>query len=265
MPFDTHELAISVGKFDSVFGIEYLDNQAPIRTGITPSLAARYTTGQSIGAKVFYREQLGALWSAVSINAAVTNSGNMVESLQAPDGSVAGAPVFSARLGYELNLRAVQLKLGGSALRGPRNDQSDRFALQKMWGADVRFFTHGLALGGEIMWVDEDEGTGPKITNLGTFPVASGFHARACWLQLAYALSVGAGPIDRVTPYVRYERRHAWFEGFMPITVDRITAGLRIDLWSSLALKGEILVNREEQGAPDVPNNVYTSSAVYQW
>ena len=95
--------------------------------------------------------------------------------------------------------------------------------------------------------------------------MASGFHARVYWLQLAYALSFGAGAIERVTPYVRYEWRHAWFQGFMPIVVDRITAGLRIDLWSSLALKGEILVNREEQGAPDVANNVYTSSAVYQW
>ena len=56
VPFDSQELALSVGKFDSVFGIEYLDNQANIRTGITPSLIARYTTGQSIGAKLFYRD-----------------------------------------------------------------------------------------------------------------------------------------------------------------------------------------------------------------
>jgi hypothetical protein len=55
VPFDSQELALSVGKFDSVFGIEYLDNQANIRTGVTPSLIARYTTGQSIGAKLFYR------------------------------------------------------------------------------------------------------------------------------------------------------------------------------------------------------------------
>ena len=45
VPFDSQELALSVGKFDSVFGIEYLDNQANIRTGVTPSLVARYTTG----------------------------------------------------------------------------------------------------------------------------------------------------------------------------------------------------------------------------
>ena len=54
-PIKSAELAISVGKFDSVFGIEYLENQANFRIGITPSLLARYTTGTSVGIKVFYR------------------------------------------------------------------------------------------------------------------------------------------------------------------------------------------------------------------
>ena len=98
---------------------------------------------------MFYRLQRGAIGSALSINAAATTSGTMVESLQAPDASVAGAPVLSARLGYELNLRPFQLKLGGSALHGPRNDQRDRAALQKMEGGDVRLFVAGLALSGE--------------------------------------------------------------------------------------------------------------------
>ena len=76
-----------------MFGIEYLDNQANIRTGITPSLIARYTTGQSIGAKLFYRIQIAPLWSALSLNVAATNSGNFVEALQPPDASLTGAPV----------------------------------------------------------------------------------------------------------------------------------------------------------------------------
>ena len=37
-PLKSAELAISLGKFDSVFGIEYLDNQANFRVGVTPSL-----------------------------------------------------------------------------------------------------------------------------------------------------------------------------------------------------------------------------------
>ena len=57
-PLSSQELFLFVGKFDSVFGIEYLEKEAPHRTGITPSLIARYTTGSSVGAKLFYRAQL---------------------------------------------------------------------------------------------------------------------------------------------------------------------------------------------------------------
>ena len=42
--------------------------EANIRTGITPSLIARYTTGHSLGVKAFYRVQLAPLWSAISLN-----------------------------------------------------------------------------------------------------------------------------------------------------------------------------------------------------
>ena len=59
------------------------------------------------------------------------------------------------------------------------------------------------------------------------FPLASAFHARGFYAQLAYGLAIAAGPLRKVTAYARYERRHAWFEGFTPLAVDRITAGLR--------------------------------------
>jgi hypothetical protein len=266
VPFDSHELALSLGKFDSVFGIEYLENQANIRTGITPSLLARYTTGQSIGAKVFYRIQIAPLWSAVSLNAAVTNSGTMVESLQDPHASLTGAPVGSARLGYELNLQRLQVKLGGSALYGPRNDQRNPEALQRAIGGDARLSFFGVSLSGEYLRVDEDPGGGVgKLTGIDAFPFASEFHARGFYGQLGYTQTLDLGPLRRVTPYGRYEQRHAWFAGFTPITVERITAGIRVDLWEALIVKAEVLFNREREGAPTVPNDVQTASVVYTW
>ena len=265
VPFDSQELALSVGKFDSVVGIEYLDNQANIRTGVTPSLIARYTTGQSLGAKLFYRVQLPALWSALSLNLAATTSGSFVESLQMPDASLTGVPVGTGRLGYELNLKEVQLKLGGSALYGPRNDQRDRHVLQHIAAADLRLSFAGLYLNAEYVRVDEDQGNGVKTTSLGVFPLTSEFHARGFYVQLAYALAVDAGPLHKVTAYGRYEQRNAWFEGFTHLTVDRITGGLRVDLWEALIVKGEILINRELEGAPSVPNNVQTLSVVYSY
>jgi hypothetical protein len=264
VPFDSQELALSAGKFDSVFGIEYLDNQANIRTGVTPSLIARYTTGQSLGAKVFYRLQIPAAWSAVSLNVAATTSGSFVESLQAPDVSLTGVPVGAGRLGYELNLPRFQLKLGGSGVYGPRNDQRDSHVHQRLWGADLRAAVGGLYLNAEYVHVDEDEG-GVKTTSLGVFPIASEFHARGFYGQLAYGLPVELRALHKVTAYLRYEQRHAWFLGYTALTVDRFTVGLRIDLWDALIVKGEILVNRELAGAPTVPNNVQTLSVVYSW
>jgi hypothetical protein len=265
-PLKFAELAISIGKFDSVFGVEYLDNPSTIRLGITPSLIARYTTGTSLGAKLFFRQQIAPIWSAISLNAAATNSGNMVESLQVPDKSLTGQAVVSGRLGYELNLELLQVKLGGSGLYGPRNDQRDPAAKQKMLGGDVRVVIAGATVSGEYVKVDEDRGSAEgKITGLGMFPIASGFHARGYYAQAAYTLSLGNGILRKVTPYARYERRHAWFEGFIPLTVERVTAGLRVDLWETLIVKGEVLINREIEGAPTVDNNVYTSSLVWSW
>jgi hypothetical protein len=264
IPFDSQELALSVGKFDSVFGIEYLDNESNIRTGVTPSLIARYTTGQSVGAKLFYRIQLAPLWSALSVNMAATNSGTFVDALQTPDVSLTGRPVGSVRLGYELNLPRVQAKLGASGMYGVRNDQSDTAARQRAVGADLRVAFAGLYLNAEAVKVDEDSG-GPKTNDSGAFMFSSAFHGRGFYGQLAYALAVDAGPLHKITPYGRYEMRHAWFDGFQPITVDRITAGLRVDLWEAVIVKAEILVNRELSGAPNVANNVQTTSVVYSW
>lgn len=264
VPFESQELAVSVGKFDSVFGIEYQDNEANIRTGVTPSLVARYTTGQSIGAKLFYRVQLPAIWSAISLNVAATNSGNFVESLQPPDASLTGTPVGSARLGYEMNAAAVQVKLGASGMYGPRNDQAQADVDQRAFGLDGRVAFRGLYLSAEYVHVDEGE-RGPKTTSLGTFPIASGFSVRGGYGQVAYALPVSIGFLHKVTVYGRYDRRHAWFQGFTPITVDRFTGGVRLDLWDSVLLKAEYLANRELAGAPTVANNVFTSSLVYSF
>jgi hypothetical protein len=264
VPFDSQELAVTVGKFDSVFGIEYLENQSNIRTGITPSLIARYTTGQSVGAKLFYRIQIAPLWSALSLNVAATNSGNFIDVLQPPDANLTGAPVGSGRLGYELNTPVLQAKLGASAMYGPRNDQSERAALQKAYGADLRIAVVGLYVNAEYVRVEEGQG-GLKTTSVGAYPFSSAFWARGGYVQVAYALTLDLGPLRKLTVYGRYDRRHAYFEGYTPITVDRITGGMRIDLWEAVILKGEYLVNRELVGAPTVPNNVITSSLVYSW
>jgi hypothetical protein len=263
-PFASQELAISIGKFDSVFGVEYLENQANLRTGITPSLVSRYTTGPSIGAKAFYRRQIAALWSAVSLNVAATNSAPFIEALQPSELSLTGRPVLAGRLGYELNLPAVQVKLGGSLLRGPRNDQGSLDARQEALGLDGRVLFAGLSFTAEYLRLDQDAGpAADKLTGAGRQTLASGFHVRGRYGTLAYELPFTTSVLRKTTLYARGEERHAWFEGFTPLTVRRLTAGLRLDLWDALALKGEALLNRETEGAPDVDNDVLAASAVW--
>ena len=135
------EFFVSAGKFDSVFGIEYLDNQANFRTGITPSLLARYTTGTSLGVKAFFRQQIAPLWSAVSLNIAATNSGNFVEALQPPDVSLTGR---AGGLG-PAGLRAEPAHGAGEAGRQrPDRARATTSAIpdaqQQMWGVDARLY-----------------------------------------------------------------------------------------------------------------------------
>jgi hypothetical protein len=269
MPFKSQELALSLGRFDSVFGIEYLDIESNLRVGITPSLIARYTTGHSLGLKAFYRVQLPGIWSALSLNAAATNSGTRVEELMGPDLSLTGVPVGSARLGYELNLQRVQVKLGASGMYGPRNDVADPAMRQMMVGGDLRVSVSGLSLSAEVIRLIDTEPTDPqrepKLTGLGLGELVSGFAVTGGYAQLVWALPVPGGHLTGLALYGRYDKRWAAFHGFNAVLEDRFTVGARIELFGVLALKAEGLFNRELAGAPEVPNNVFTTSAVFTW
>jgi hypothetical protein len=271
-PLKNAELAISVGRFDSVFGIEYLDNEANFRVGVTPSLVARYTTGQSVGIKAFYRYQIIPASSAVSLNVSGTNSGTFVEALQGPSRSLTGQPVVTARLGYELNLPRVSLKIGGSVEYGPRNDQSYSTDVpQTLLGIDVRLILPTFTLSGEYVHVTEEDAGTPtpvdKLTGANLYPAdLYEFYVHGFWVQAAEELPLQIDPF-RLTLYARYEQRHAEYPDFTGATilVDRITGGVNVGLGESLQVKAEYLWNRELSGAPQVPNNVFTSSAVWTW
>jgi hypothetical protein len=265
-PLANEELAVSVGRFDSVFGFEYTENEANLRPGITPSLIARYTTGHSLGVKAFWRVQLPALWSAVSLNAAATNSGTRAEALVPPDASLTGVPVGSARLGYELNLTRVQAKLGVSGLYGPRNDQLSPGARQEGFGLDARVTAFGVSVAGELLrLVDEHGPIAGKYTGQTVGELASGFQVWGGWLRLSWTAPWRGDVLTALTLLGRYDKRKAQFEGATWVVTDRFTLGARVDLFETFALKAEVLLNRELAGAPSVDNDVFTSSAVFTW
>lgn len=265
-PFKTAELAVFLGRFDSVFGMEYLENEANLRVGVTPSLIARYTTGHGLGAKAFYRVQLPGIWSAVSFNFAATNNGTRIEALVPVDASLTGNFVGSGRIGYELNLQAIQIKVGVSGLYGPRNDQKVATARQMAIAGDFRLYVAGISLAGEFLRLKDERGPeAGKYTAVTVGEIPSGFDVWGGWGRLAYTLPWKGTVVTGVTIYGRYDRRHAQFEGFTEVRTERYTAGARIDLWDFLALKAEYLFNRELAGAPNVDNDVFTSSAVFTW
>jgi hypothetical protein len=146
---------------------------------------------------------------------------------------------------------------------GPRNDQTQPGVRQKALGADARVVFSVFELRAEGIHLEQDEGAGDKVNGLGTHAVVSGFEVWGGYAQLAIGFDLGAS--RRISVYGRYDRRHAQFEGFVPITVDRITGGARLDLYENLAVKGEYLKNRELEGAPQVDNDVLTSSLIYSW
>ena len=265
-PFKAHELAVFLGRFDSVFGIEYLENEANLRLGITPSLTARYTTGHGLGAKALYRFHVPALWSAFSLNAAATTNGTRIEALVPVSASLTGTVVGSARVGYELNLQKVQVKAGVSGLYGPRNDVRLGSAKQLALAGDLRVNAFGFSLAAELTHLIDEPGSGAlKVTGTTTAELASGFQVTGGWVRLGYTLPVTTPVLTSATLYSRYDRRHAQFQGFTPLQTDRLTVGARVDLWEVLALKVEVLLNRELVGAPNVDNDVFTSSAVFTW
>ena len=98
---------------------------------------------------------------------------------------------------------------------------------------------------------------------MGDFFYASGFAVDGFYGTLALAVPVQRAALRTTTVYGRYDRRAAEFHGFGGILTSRYTVGTRLDFWSVLSLKAEYLFNRENAGAPQVDNDVFTASAVY--
>ena len=158
------------------------------------------------------------------------------------------------------------MKAGVSGLYGPRNDQRSTTARQIGWGADLRVTTYGLSLAGEFVRLYDEHSPGSgKVTGQATAELASAFSVWGGWGRLSYSLPWKTEVLTGVTFYGRYDGRLAQFEGSTFLHTDRFTFGARLDLWDVLALKLEVLLNRELAGAPIVANDVFTSSAVFTW
>lgn len=236
-----------IGKFDPVIGIEYKERKANKRFGITPSLIARYTSGNPLGIKARTKLFDETLILAV----ALTNGSAGTEQFHFTDEVDSNnAKTASARAALRLRLGPSELEVGGSGLYGAQDHA--RVNDEMMWflGVDLQFSLGSFALKGQ--WL---RGASPGNDT-----------DRAYGLQLHNGGYVEGNMM--ITPVFGVLARAELRDAFVWLTDERAyltkswraTVGGRAVLSENLVIKAEYLRNGEYGNVPEVPNDVFTTS-----
>lgn len=250
-PWTRHDVVFEVGKYRSVFGLEYRRQESPDRTGVTPSLIHRYVGGHPVGLKGRGRKVTpGHEWIAAL---AVNNGSSHVEEFSfAQEVDFNNGKHVSGRLshGWTSLKGGGRLELGISHERGAQDRQRDDEIIEQQFGADAAFERDGLEVRAE--YVDGiSPGRGAEGAPRLTF---QGGH-----LEASYAAN------NEITPYLRWEYRDAVHVApafAYVIDVSRWTAGCRVTLGARWTLKAEYLHNLEHGPVPRIDNDVFTTSQV---
>jgi hypothetical protein len=259
---DAFPLALQIGKFDSVLGVEYRSLESPDRLGITPSLICRYTCGRPIGIKA----RAKFLSDNLIVNIAVTNGSHFSEGFPFSDETDTNQwKTTAARISYKIG---GKLELGVSGAFGAQDDQPSDSVYQWHLGADAHLevgdfeataeYVHGIAKG---------ETSQPTLT----MPTA----ALPCDIAPcinytgAYGL-VGYHATNTVIPYARVDWRDALHQSgasFVYISkILRATAGVRFEIGTHLIVKAEYTTIHElNPGVPQIPDDVFTSSVIVKY
>ncbi len=109
--------------------------------------------------------------------------------------------------------------------------------------------------------------TVPKLAGTGAYPIVTEFYAHGFYVagRRGAAAADRAVPDHALRPLRPAARASSRGLSARPSRSTRITGGVNVGIGESLQVKAEYLVNRELEGAPQVANNVFTSSAVWTW
>jgi hypothetical protein len=131
-PLDARDFRLSVGKIDSVLGIEYRAQDAPVRLGVTPSLICRYTCGRPFGISARLTEL------AWSVSASLTNGDNFQDIFE-HDAQLESnrAPTAAAHVQRILPI-GQGLEVGASGAIGPQDNQPSLALVQWHIGVDLK-------------------------------------------------------------------------------------------------------------------------------
>jgi hypothetical protein len=252
--FDWGLLTFNAGKFDSMQGIEYRQQEAPQRLTITPSLLCRYTCGRPLGLKV-----RGEFFdSMLEVGLAVTNGSSEVE--QFPFSNETDFNIFKTVSGrVALRLPVGQgLEVSASGAVGAQDRQTDDTVMQWHLGAAARLEWGRFQLQAEYV-LGRANGRDLGSVRCG---------AAACLsYKGAYGL-VGVRFGYIFLPYVRVDWRQADMRSATDYAymsdVVRATVGLRIEPHSRIAVKAEYTFNHELT-AFQFPDDVLTTSFVVSY
>jgi len=265
MPTESRRWSFFVGKMESVVGIEYRERKARDRFGITPSLIARYTTGNPLGLKV--RGKLGTNdWFIVAL--ALTNGSSTTETFHFYDEVDSNAgKTASGRLA--LRAPSGLLEVGASGSYGPQDHAQD--SRDAMWfvGGDLQVHHRGFDLKGQYLY-----GRAPGEELGRTYSsehrpyglrLRAGAYLEANWMVLPYLGFLARGDLRDAVVWLGNPDAPGGGDRIYITKSWRATGGVRLVPNEHVAVKAEYLHNGEYGRVPSIRNDVFVTSLVLSY
>ena len=250
-------IAVYAGKFDSLHGVEYRNQESPERLGITPSLICRYTCGRPVGLKA----NAGFFDRKLEVWLALTNGSHQSDLFPfSNETDFNSGKTVSGRLQYKLPIGHKGIELSASGSIGSQDRQSDDSVLQWHYGfaalvavgdftGSAEFVT-GRALGKTDTAANVPCGAAPCLFYRGAYG------------QLAWRANRVLVPYARIDWRAATHRRGLdW--AYVSDAI-RGTFGLRADVTGFLVVKAEYVLNREN-GIFEFPDDVFTTSLILSY
>ena len=251
-PWKDRDATVEIGKYRSVFGLEYRQQESPDRTGITPSLIYRYVAGHPLGLKLRQRWPDGEHENTI-LNLSLQNSSSNLEEFDFGE-EISGndGKTVSGRIshGWKAVKWADAAEIGFSAEYGTEAKQPRDSIHAYQFDLDAQYEKRRFTVNAEAIRV-VDEGAG-----LGVVP---SLDSRGFYIIPSYRLTT------QTTTYVRWEFRRATHIGetfAYVMDTERWTAGVRYDFNPHWILKVEYLRNIERGADPTIDNDIFTVSQV---
>jgi len=265
MPTASRRWSIFAGKMESVVGIEYRDRKARDRFGITPSLIARYTTGNPLGVKV--RGKLGTDdWLIIAL--ALTNGSSTTETFHFYDEIDSNAgKTASGRLA--MRAPSGLFEVGASGMYGPQDHAQD--SRDAMWfvGVDLQVHHRGFEVKGQWLY-----GRAPGEQSGRTYGddhrpyglrLRAGAYLEANWMVLPYLGFLVRGDLRDAVVWLGDPDAPGGGDRIYITKSWRGTGGVRVVPNEHVAVKAEYLRNGEYGRVPSIRNDVLVASLVLSY